>query len=248
VRLRAIAIASTVAFLGAALVFFYLHRFEKEASGGDKIAILYLSRAIEAGGELRNDALGERWIPHDYVEERAIRTVDRQRILGLRVSSALQAQQVLNWSDIALASESSLSAADLVQPGMRAFVIHADNKSAALVGAGNRIDILGTFDIPGGNRQSSVLLQNILVLARGNSGNNGAGNPDANDVALSVTLPDAEMLALAGEKGHLSVALREDSNNAVLNRPPIFDGRQLLDIDPAKAPRGPAGPSGPVRF
>ena len=57
------------------------------------------------------------------------------------------------------------------------------------------------------------------------------------------------MLALAGEKGHLSAALREDNNNAVLNRPPIFNGSQLLDIDPAKAPKGYSGPvrAGPHR-
>jgi pilus assembly protein CpaB len=247
VRFRAVAIASTVAFIGAALVFFYLRSFEREASGGDKIAVLYLNRAIEPGGELRDDALGERWIPRDYVQQRAIRTVDRQRIIGLRVNNPLQAQQSLNWSDLALASENVLGAADLVQPGMRAFVIHVDNKSAGLVNAGNRIDIVGTFEIPGNNRQSVVLLQNMLVLGKGNGGSLGGG-PDPNDVALSVTLPEAEMLALASEKGHLSAALREDNNNAVLNRPPIFNGSQLLDIDPAKPPKVYSGPSGPTKF
>ena len=247
-RFRAIAIASTVAFIGAALVFLYLRSFERTASGGEKIAVLYLNQAIESGGELKNESLAERFIPRDYIQERAIRSVDRPRILGLRVTMPLQAQQSLNWSDIALASESSLSAADLVQPGMRAFVIHADNKSAGLVNAGNRIDIVATFEVPGNNRQSVVLLQNILVLGKGSGGLGGASGPDSSDIALSVTLPDAEMLALAGEKGHLSVALREDNNNAVLNRPPIFMGTQLLDIDPAKAQKAPSGPTTPQRF
>ena len=140
-------------------------------------------------------------------------------------------------------SDGAVAATDLIQPGMRAYVLHVDGKSGAPVGVGNRIDIVAAFELPNQIQQSGLLLQDILVLGKGAGGMGG----DTSDLALSVTLPQAEMLALAEEKGRLSAALRADGDLNNLENPGRMTHPQLYDIDPAKAPRI-AGPSGPQKF
>jgi hypothetical protein len=59
----------------------------------------------------------------EYVESRAIRASDRQRIANFRMSTAREAQRVLTWVDI-VASNDERVHANLVQPGMLAVAIH----------------------------------------------------------------------------------------------------------------------------
>src|SRR5436309_1278085 len=86
----------------------------------------------------------------------------------------------------------------------------------ALMRPGDRVDIIATMPVdnsPTSQKQSIILLQNVLVLAVGldtsvdpNKGN--AGDQRELLLNVSVNIPDAQLIQLAQEKGRLSVALR----------------------------------------
>jgi pilus assembly protein CpaB len=209
---RAAGLAILVACVGAFLLWTYLKRFEQEASGGTPIAVLVTIHTLEPGATLRDEDIGERFIPTAYVEPRQIRSGDRARIVNLRILVPLQAQQTLMWTDIVLANDDKRDLSSLVQPGMRAVTIHVDGKASALVHPGDRVDVIGTFAQPGSadNKVAVILLQNILCLGAGaqSGGPGGRGNNEESDLALSLSLQNSQILQVAADKGKLAVALR----------------------------------------
>lgn len=197
-----------VACVASFLVWSYMKRFEDEASGGPRVQVLTVVRTLEPGAVLKDSDIGERGIPVAYVESRAIRATDRQRIANLRISSALEAQQILNWSDI-VASNDERVLSNLVQPGMRAVAVHTEGRSGSLAHAGDRVDVISTVPQPGSqeHRVGIVLMQNVLVLGHP-SGSIGNVNSESGDTVLSLSLEQSQLLAVAGDKAKLSLALR----------------------------------------
>ncbi len=210
-KTRAAILSIIVASVGALLVWMYLRRFEAEASGGPKLPVLMALRTIEPGEVIKEEDLGTQWIPLAYVESRAIRASDRPRIVNLRAAVPLQAQQSLMWTDI-VQNNDVTSLSTIVQPDMRAVTIHAEGRAQALVRPGDRVDVIGTLLQSGStdNRAGVVLLQNVLVLGRSIDPMPRAG--DTSDIVLSLTLQQAQVVAVAAEKGKLSVALRAPSD------------------------------------
>lgn len=206
-KTRAAILSILVASVGALLVWMYLRRFETEASGGPKIPVLMALRTIEPGEVLKEEDIGQQWIPLAYVESRAIRASDRPRVVNLRAAVPLQAQQSLMWTDIVV-QNSDKSLSTVIQSGMRAVTIRAEGRAQALVRPGDRVDVLGTLLQAGStdNRAGVVLLQNVLVLGR--SVEPAMHANDTSDIVLSLTLQQAQIVAVAAEKGKLSVALR----------------------------------------
>jgi len=102
-----------------------------------------------------------------------------------------------------LAGDDRRDMSALVQPGRRAVTIHTETKANQLVHAGDRVDVLGNFakaSTSNDVRAGVVLLQNVLVLGR-DSGGDGRGPNEGTDLALSLTLQNAQMLGVArGER------------------------------------------------
>jgi pilus assembly protein CpaB len=214
---RALVIAAIVGLLGAALLAVYLRRFEREASGGEPVKLLTALKPIESGVLLTEDMLATRLVPRAYVEDRAVLERDRAKVVGLRMGQSLQAQQTLMWTDLQIAMEERRNLSSLIQPGMRAVTIAAKSsrdKSYALIRPGDRIDVIATLASPTNKNESNavVLLQNVLVLAVGvDTGaevEKTANQEDDLLLSLSITVPEAQLLALSTEQGKLSVALR----------------------------------------
>jgi pilus assembly protein CpaB len=216
---RALILALIVAMLGGALLVFYLRRFEEEKSGGEPIEIITAVKPILSGELITEDKLATRVVPRAYVEDRAVLANERGKIIGLRLGHTLQAQQSLMWTDLNIAMEERRSLSALVQPGMRAVTVKSTDtqqeKSYALIRPGDRVDVILTMaqgDKPD-QRNAIVLLQNVLVLAVGvDTGADPTKGtiPDRNDIVLSLSLniPEAQLLALAAERGALTVAVR----------------------------------------
>jgi len=208
--MRAAVIGLLVACVASFLVWSYMRRFEDEASGGPRVQVLTVVRTLEPGAVLKDSDIGERGIPVAYVESRAIRASDRQRIANLRISSALEAQQILNWSDI-VASNDERVLSNLVQPGMRAVAVRTEGRSSSLAHPGDRVDVISTVQQPGSqeHRVGVVLMQNVLVLGHPAGGcGNGNGGTDGTDTVLSLSLDQSQLLAVAGDKAKLTLALR----------------------------------------
>jgi pilus assembly protein CpaB len=148
------------------------------------------------------------------------------------------------WSDLSVTSEERRDLSTLVQPGRRAVTINLkDGGMAALLRPGDSVDVIAVAEVRGESRVAKVLLQNVLVLAVGSS---TAVDPKADaqprelregDVTLSVTLAEAQQLALARERGELSVAVRNVDDAQITERAPDPGS------DTARAVAERAGPS-----
>jgi pilus assembly protein CpaB len=172
-----------------------------------------------------------------------VRESDKNRILGLRVGGLVEPPQTLMWTDLSVTSEERRELSTLVQPGRRAVTISFDDAAAAtLVRPGDSVDVIAVGEGRNDGRAAKVLLQNVLVLAVGGStaadAREGQGRElREGDLTLSVTLNEAQQLALASERGQLSVAVRNVDDAQITERAPDPSG----DTTRAVAER--AGPS-----
>lgn len=242
--MRALVMGLLVAGLATFLSWSYMKRFEDEASGGPRVMVLTVVRTLEPGAILKDADIGERGIPLAYVESRAIRAADRQRIANLRISTALEAQQVLTWSDI-VASNDQRILSNLVQPGMRAVAVHTEGRSSSLPLPGDRVDVIATVPQPGNqdHRVGVVLLQNVLVLGHPAGGTTTSAN-DGADTVLSLTLDQSQLLAVAGDKAKLTLALR--STPDVIIQQGLAEKSSKDLADPPKVTPHTPGKLGPI--
>ncbi len=219
----------------------YQRRFELEASGGEKVKLLIAVKRVERGKPITEDAIAVREIPQAYVDDRAIRESEKNKIIGLKVGTAVKEQQLLLWSDLTNNDDrKDLSA--LVLPGYRAVSIKAarDDTSIALIKPGDYVDVigvLGSSSTVGEAKNAVVLLQRILVLATGtdttpeSATDKKEANPyvQENLLTLSLTLTEAQVLALAAERGRLAVAVRHPDDQARTSGIVDLNFNQIVD-------------------
>lgn len=225
---RTLLLSAAFGVLGALLLMLYLRRFEEEVSGGGRIALVTVRRPIARGALITPDMLSTSAVPRAYVEQRAVRSSEREKIIGVRAGSALKPQDTLLWSDLSLSNEER-DLSSLVQPGRRAVTVRAsqagsDPAGNGLVRPGDYVDVIVTLHINDANTGAAVvLLQRVLVLAVGSRTEPhrfGDAEPTAfnveRELTLSLKLEEAQLLSLARERGTLSVALRAPNDNKVI--------------------------------
>jgi pilus assembly protein CpaB len=240
---KALIIAIGAAALGLVLLLLYKQRFEAEASGGVPVRVLIAVQDIPLGAALSENMMGYRLIPQAYLEDRFIRYSDVRRIIGVRVSNGLRANQTVMWTDLATASDARRDLSSLVSTGMRAITVRADitNSFGGLLRPGDRVDVLGTLSRTGGenDRVTIPLLQNVLVLAAGRdtggeaqrqtvNGTAGGNNPvEISQITLSVSMEEAQLLTYAADRGGaggrhtgLTLVLRNPEDIAILEGVP----------------------------
>ncbi|MBK8697029.1 MAG: Flp pilus assembly protein CpaB [Deltaproteobacteria bacterium] len=240
---KALIIAIGAAALGLVLLLLYKQRFEAEASGGVPVRVLIAVQDIPLGAALSENMMGYRLIPQAYLEDRFIRYSDVRRIIGVRVSNGLRANQTVMWTDLATASDARRDLSSLVSTGMRAITVRADitNSFGGLLRPGDRVDVLGTLSRTGGenDRVTIPLLQNVLVLAAGRdtggeaqrqtvNGTAGGNTPvEISQITLSVSMEEAQLLTYAADRGGaggrhtgLTLVLRNPEDIAILEGVP----------------------------
>lgn len=254
---RALFIAFVVGALGLFLLVLYQRRFEHEASGGEKVKLLVAVKRVERGHPITEADIGIREIPLAYVDDRAIRESEKNRILGLKVGTTVKEQQLFLWSDLTSTDERK-DLATLVLPGYRAVSIKAarEDPSINLIRPGDYVDVIGVMGSSQINeaKNAVVLLQRVLVLA---TGTDTSTEKDSKDQAigeplltLSLTLTEAQVLALASERGRLTVAVRHPDDQARtsgivdLNINQIIDEKERVKIKGVRAGGGPRNITG----
>lgn len=259
---RALLIAIVSSVIGAVLLFLYLRKFEQDMSGGDRVKLLVAVKPLDRGVVLNEDALTVREVPLAYVEDRAVKAVEKPKVVGLRIGNVLQANQTLLWTDLAIAGDERRDLSSLVQPGNRAFGMRAvgDEKMFALISPGDYVDVIAIVQQAKGASQAIVLLQRILVLAvgldtTGGSTANKAAEGTATStrlasITLSINLQEAQLLSLALERGKITVALRNPDDQRIVEGVPDLNGDVLnsKDTRPDFRSSRPASPSGPVNI
>lgn len=224
---------------GAAALFSirsYVNQVRDEAAKSQKMVQVIGSRlAIPAGTELTPEMLYPMPFPAKHLPAQAIqRQSDIKLIVGRRTAVRLEPNQILLWSD--LAGDTDRGGFSTVIPsGERAYTVTiSKGVRPGLVQNGDHIDIMATFSLPkeergagqvaswrlGSDMVNVVLLQNVTVLAVGDSysesgrGDSGGGT----DLTLSLTLQEAQSLMFASQHGELGATLRRDGSVDVKTR------------------------------
>jgi pilus assembly protein CpaB len=177
--------------------------------------------------------------PAGYVES-------ADALVGQGLILPVRADEPLLQSKLAGAGVSGLAAS--IPAGMRAVSVKVDEviAVAGFVVPGTRVDVLATIppsgDMPGSSR---VVLQNIKVLAAGQSFDPTAqGKPqDATVITLLVTPAEAEALALAANEGRIQLALRNTLDEALAIPVGAESRLQARIAPPAPAAAPPAQPA-----
>ena len=256
---RALFIALVVGILGLVLLLLYQRRFELEASGGEKIRLLMAVKRVERGKPITDDVVAVREIPLAYVDDRAIRESEKNKILGLKVGTTVKEQQLLLWSDL-MANDERKDLSSLVLPGYRAVSIRAsrDDTSVGMIRPGDYVDVIAILGGQLANgadaKNAVVLLQRVLVLAAGgettahNQLDEKKGGFNAADsvLTLSLTLTEAQLIALAAERGRLAVAVRHPDDQQRTQGIPDVNVNQIIDPGQRGQLKGVRGNSGPV--
>ena len=213
---RAAVLASLcVALFGFVLLAVYMRQFHREAAGGAPVELLAMRRDVAAGEPISEQMLLRRTLPENYLEDRQVLASDLPRVLGVRASIELTANQTLLWTDLATTSRDLRSFSSRIPRGMRAMSIIAASRRgfSELMQPGDRVDVLLTKARPGPEEKMVTLplLQNLLVLAVGASfgGVDGEVSPrGSNSITVLLSLEQASLLAHAQRDGTLSFALR----------------------------------------
>ncbi len=257
--------------LGAGLSFLalYQRQFAATASGGEPIKILTFAKAIERDKVITDEMLVVREVPQGYVEDRAVKDLERSKVLGLHLAHAVGIGETMLWTDLVTTGDHKVELSSLVPVGNRAvsFRVEGDS-SAALILPGDYVDIIGVVSQTprppgeGGNfRDSSrytaysasrvsfdganptpdhqlgsiVLVQHVLVLASGTftSRDDMVAQPKTDGhntiLTLSLTVPETQLVALAADKGHISVALRNPDDARTAPSIPDLSSNSLLN-------------------
>jgi pilus assembly protein CpaB len=208
-----------VATLGFVLLAIYVRQFQLEARGGEPIELLAMRQDVPVGTPLTQEMLVVRPLPASFVEDRQVLASDVPRVLGVRASIALEANQTLLWTDLATTPRDRSSLSNRIPRGMRAMSVTSIGRRELgnLMRPGDRVDVLLTKAKPGSEEKivTISLLQNILVLAVGESF--GAMEQEApplgsDSVTLLVTVDQASLLAQARRDGTLSLVLRNEDD------------------------------------
>ncbi|NOU26837.1 MAG: Flp pilus assembly protein CpaB [Polyangiaceae bacterium] len=252
---RALGIAIVVAILGMFLMLLYQQRFEEEASGGERVTVLQVIKQVDRGSAITDEALAPRKIPIAYLEERAVKETEKNKILGLTVANTVRAQQTLLWTDLVSGTEERKDLSQLVIPGYRGVTIRVsrDDPSVSLLQPGDYVDVIAILSATAQaeDKTATVLMQKILVLANGESTSvlhHEEGKKDqigSESITLSLTVPEAQVLALAAEKGRLTVVVRPPGDSQINS----FPEKKSKDFfEKGFVPVRGGGPTGPVNI
>ncbi|HVI31096.1 Flp pilus assembly protein CpaB [Phenylobacterium sp.] len=146
------------------------------------------------------------------------------------------------------------SVAAEIAEGMRAYTIKVDDVTGVGGHAlpGDRVDVVLMRDLtPNGetrNLISEVVLQNVRVLAVDLNLNTVEAKPTTpNTATLEVSVPDSQKLAVAGDLGKLSLALRRTGSAELAETAPVrVGGGRPAVVQRAVVRRAPSsGPAAP---
>ncbi|MBT8470837.1 MAG: Flp pilus assembly protein CpaB [Myxococcales bacterium] len=208
-----------VAALGFVLLGLYVRQFQREATGGEPIALLAMSQNVASGVPLTEQMLFVRTLPQSYVEERQVVASALSRVLGVRSSIDLEANQTLLWTDLSTAPRDRGSLSNRIPKGMRAMNIAGTGRRSFsdLMRPGDRVDVLLTKAKPGSDAKivTIPLLQNVLVLAIGErfgTADTQTSPLRSDSVTLLLTIDQASLVAQARRDATLNLVLRNEND------------------------------------
>ena len=193
-RVRNIAIAVALAVVAALLTTFYVTNYKKSVqSGEESVTVFVASRDIPIGTS-GSDVVDRKWIRTEEIDRRnvvpgAISSPDQ--IQDLSATEALYVGEQVSTSRFRPLEEQGLRAK--IKGNVRALQVPGDEHQL-LVGtlkAGDRVDVVGTFDVEGQLHVGRVVLRDLVVLKAAEEGRvqsklaSGANLPFSAQLALT---------------------------------------------------------------
>lgn len=235
-RKTALYAALGAAILGSLLFWTYVRQLKHELSGGRPVTLLALRHNVEAGRPITEEMFLPHDVPEVYVESRHVLASALPRVLGVRTTIALEANQVLSWTDLASTPRGDHTLSAHIPLGMRAMSLTQPDRHlfGGLLRPGDRVDLLITKTASLQSKRSVTvpLLQNVLVLAVGDR--LGSAHPEDTDggtsvVTLLVTMDQAGLLAHSRSDSRLTLVLRNENDIEVSEGLPETDDSDVLE-------------------
>src|ERR1700730_18460764 len=108
---------------------------------------------------------GVREIPHAYLDERAIRANDKEKVLGLVATTNIPVEQTIVWTAVIAMTDSQRDLSSLVQPGNRRMPISFPFDE--LVPLVRPVDFVVIKGYGNDRHEPTFLPQRVLGLASG---------------------------------------------------------------------------------
>jgi pilus assembly protein CpaB len=227
---RSLLFAGLFAVIAALFAALYLNSLEiTYRKGAEKVKVLSAKQYIDQGTVINQDLLEEKFVPKEYIQPKAIQSIkelndSEGRSQYVAVAPIEKGEQIITTKLLLLGVETGISS--IIPTEKRSFPLSCPSSEVALIKPGNRVDLIGVFDFAGkdGQRQEEAItfLQDVLVLSVGSHifGVSDAVKKSLRKdavpviesekvpVALSISPQEAEILALASEKGTIKLSLR----------------------------------------
>ncbi|MDD3269410.1 MAG: Flp pilus assembly protein CpaB [Syntrophomonadaceae bacterium] len=216
--------------LAAGLAFYrYLQDVKELYRPDNLIQVVRAREAISKDSVINEEQVEIATLPAKYVHPDAL--VKENAVIGKIATSNISPGEEILKGRLLSAQDSEHRLAYTIPVSKRAVSIPIDNINgvSGFIEVGDRVDIIGTIDIPLPTTQghetmrtySILTLQDIEVLAVGENPDLAVNqkNPvGAKTITLSVSLQEAQPLVLASERGKLRLLLRHpvDKSRAVL--------------------------------
>lgn len=220
-------IATVATVIGAAAGHLYMAQVEHEAAGGGKIPVLIATADLKPGSVLTEAQLGVREIPQAYVGGRNINSRDAKRIVGIRLSTQIKANEPILWSDVAALGSDARDLSSSIQDGRRAYSLTGQPTFDGLLRPGDRVDLMF---IQSDGARARILLQDVLVLAIGGQMDGSKGMRAGSGVTISVDTREAQLIATAERAGTLRLILRNPNDVQNVEKVPEVVREDVLGV------------------
>ncbi|MEN6460378.1 MAG: Flp pilus assembly protein CpaB [Syntrophomonas sp.] len=225
------AIAIICGLIASFLSYQYIQTIKNRYEPDNLVKIVKASQNIKKDTIITAEQITVEKIPDNYVHPDAIK--DKQLVVGkTAVREVFPGEQMLK-QDLLSSSSKTGRLAYSIPVNKRGISVPIDSISgvSGYIKPGDRVDIIGTIEIPIGEKPVSFsvyTLQNIEVLAMPNNQTDNGKKiaDDAKSIVLAVAPQEAQRLVLASEKGNLRLLLRSPVDKSWVVLPPY----QLTDF------------------
>lgn len=248
--------AVILGILAAVGVRMYITQTTKEVKGKyRRVAIAVAKKTLNRGTYLKDSDVDRVDVEVQAIREDHILYDGRRRWLGREVSRRVKARQPIFQSDFLMPEPIAVGTKN-IDTSWRAITIGTDQIAgvAGLITPNSRVDILGTFRVPGRGPESAtttvtkVVARNVQVIAVDHrtdlripvrAGRRGAAlDYGYSSVTLHVTPLEASLLTFAQQSGKLTFALRNSGDHSVADRRPTDITMTQLDDLVVEAEQG----------
>ncbi|MCL6477974.1 MAG: Flp pilus assembly protein CpaB [Peptococcaceae bacterium] len=147
----------------------------------------------------------------------------KEEVVGKIARSEIYPGEQIIKNKVASPQDPGEGLAMLVEPGRRAMTVAVNDVSgvAGLLKPGDHVDILATVSVNKDTPITSLIVQNVRVLAvnKAMAAEADAKQPQNGTLTLSVDPVEAQQLTLATEKGSIRALLRTPTDSARLSVP-----------------------------